>query len=34
MKVSFVLLIITLLSVTCLWAYNNVKDNHETVKPK
>lgn len=35
MRVSFVLLI-TLLSVTCLWAYNNVqgKDNHETVKPK
>ena len=33
MKVSFVLLI-TLLSVTCLWAYNNVKNNHETVNPK
>ena len=32
-KVSFVLLI-TLLSVTSLWAYNNIKDNHETVKPK
>lgn len=33
MKVSFVLLI-TLLSITCLWAYNEIEDNEETVNPK
>ena len=33
MKVSFVLLI-TLLSVTCLWAYNNVIDNDPNINPK